>query len=68
VHTYLRCREGVVFVAFVIDIYSRRIVGRQLAALLSDPAGAHELADAAREETTARRSARVRRSSTRRGC
>jgi hypothetical protein len=39
-----------------------------LQALLSYPGGAHGLADAAREETTARRSARVRRSSTRRGC
>jgi len=30
--TYLRCWEGVVFFAFVIDVYSRRIVGWQLAA------------------------------------
>ena len=30
--TYLRCWEGVVFFAFVIDAYSRRIVGWQLAA------------------------------------
>jgi putative transposase len=29
--TYLRCWEGVVFFAFVIDVYSRRIVGWQLA-------------------------------------
>jgi putative transposase len=29
--TYLRCWEGVVFFAFVIDAYSRRIVGWQLA-------------------------------------
>jgi putative transposase len=29
---YLRCWEGVVFFAFVIDVYSRRIVGWQLAA------------------------------------
>jgi putative transposase len=28
---YLRCWEGVVFFAFVIDVYSRRIVGWQLA-------------------------------------
>jgi putative transposase len=30
--TYLRCWEGVVFFAFVIDVYSRRVVGWQLAA------------------------------------
>jgi putative transposase len=29
--TYLRCWEGVVFFAFVVDAYSRRIVGWQLA-------------------------------------
>jgi transposase InsO family protein len=29
--TYLRCWEGVVFFAFVIDVFSRRIVGWQLA-------------------------------------
>lgn len=29
--TYLRCWEGVVFFAFVIDVYSRRIVGWQFA-------------------------------------
>ena len=29
--TYLRCWEGVVFFAFVLDVYSRRIVGWQLA-------------------------------------
>jgi len=29
--TYLRCWEGVVFFAFIIDAYSRRIVGWQLA-------------------------------------
>jgi putative transposase len=29
--TYLRCWEGVVFFAFIIDTYSRRIVGWQLA-------------------------------------
>jgi putative transposase len=29
--TYLRCWEGVVFLAFVIDAYSRRVVGWQLA-------------------------------------
>jgi len=28
--TYLRCWEGVVYLAFVIDVYSRRIVGWQL--------------------------------------
>ena len=28
---YLRCWEGVIFFAFVIDVYSRRIVGWQLA-------------------------------------
>jgi putative transposase len=27
--TYLRCWEGVVFFSFVIDAYSRRIVGWQ---------------------------------------
>ena len=30
--TYLRCWEGPVFLAFVIDVYSRRVVGWQLAA------------------------------------
>lgn len=30
--TYLRCWEGVVFFSFVIDVYSRRIVGWQFAA------------------------------------
>ena len=29
--TYLRCWEGVVFFAFILDAYSRRIVGWQLA-------------------------------------
>jgi putative transposase len=29
--TYLRCWDGLVFFAFVIDVYSRRIVGWQLA-------------------------------------
>ena len=29
--SYLRCWEGVVYFAFVLDVYSRRIVGRQLA-------------------------------------
>jgi putative transposase len=29
--SYLRCWEGLLFVAFVIDVYSRRIVGWQLA-------------------------------------
>jgi putative transposase len=30
--TYLRCSEGVVYFAFVLDAYSRRVVGWQLAA------------------------------------
>jgi putative transposase len=30
--TYLRCQEGVVYFAFVLDAYSRRVVGWQLAA------------------------------------
>jgi putative transposase len=30
--TYLRCWEGLLFFAFVIDVYSRRVVGWQLAA------------------------------------
>ena len=30
--SYLRCWEGLVFFAFVLDVYSRRIVGWQLAA------------------------------------
>jgi len=29
--TYLRCWEGLVFLAFVIDVFSRRVVGWQLA-------------------------------------
>ena len=36
--SYLRCWEGVVFFSFVIDVYSRRIVGWQLAAhMRTDP-------------------------------
>ncbi len=31
-YTYLRCQEGVVYVAFVIDAYSRAIVAWQFAA------------------------------------
>ena len=30
-YTYVRCWEGVVFFSFVIDAYSRRIVGWQFA-------------------------------------
>ena len=30
--TYLRCLEGVVYFAFVLDCFSRMVVGRQLAA------------------------------------
>jgi len=30
--TYLRCWQGVVFFSFVIDVFSRRIVGWQFAA------------------------------------
>ena len=30
--TYLRCWEGVVFFSFVIDAYSRRVVGWQFTA------------------------------------
>jgi putative transposase len=30
-YTYLRCHEGLVFFSFVIDVYSRRIVGWQFA-------------------------------------
>jgi putative transposase len=30
--TYLRCREGVLYFSFVIDVFSRMIVGWQLAA------------------------------------
>ena len=29
--TYLRCWEGVLYFAFVIDVHSRRVVGWQLA-------------------------------------
>ena len=29
--SYLRCWEGVVYFAFVLDVYSRRVVGWQLA-------------------------------------
>jgi transposase InsO family protein len=29
--TYVRCYEGMVFFSFVIDVYSRRIVGWQFA-------------------------------------
>src|SRR3954470_14724878 len=31
VSTYLRCHEGTVFFSFVIDVFSRRIVGWQFA-------------------------------------
>jgi transposase InsO family protein len=30
-YTYVRCHEGMVFFSFVIDVYSRRIVGWQFA-------------------------------------
>jgi putative transposase len=30
-YTYIRCWEGVVFFSFVLDVYSRRIVGWQFA-------------------------------------
>jgi transposase InsO family protein len=30
--TYLRCWEGVVYFAFIIDVFSRMVVGWQLAA------------------------------------
>jgi putative transposase len=30
--TYLRCHEGLVFFAFVIDVFSRRVIGWQFAA------------------------------------
>ena len=30
--SYLRCWEGVVFFSFVIDVYSRKVVGWQFAA------------------------------------
>src|ERR1700759_773663 len=29
--SYLRCWEGVVYFAFIIDVFGRRVVGRQLA-------------------------------------
>jgi transposase InsO family protein len=34
--TYLRCWEGVVFFAFVLDVFSRMVVGWQLACHLRD--------------------------------
>ena len=37
--TYLRCWEGVVFFAFILDAYSRRIVGWQFAGHMRTDAG-----------------------------
>ena len=45
--TYLRCWEGVVFFAFVIDAYSRRIVGWQLAVAHAHHARPRRAADGA---------------------
>jgi putative transposase len=56
--TYLRCWEGVVFFAFVIDAYSRRIVGWQFAAHMRNDARARCAAHGA-APTPARRRCRA---------
>ena len=43
--TYLRCWEGLVFFAFVIDVYSRRVVGWQLTGAHARLAGLRRAAD-----------------------
>jgi putative transposase len=45
--TYLRCWEGLVFFSFVIDAYSRRIVGWQFRSSHADDARARRVADGA---------------------
>ena len=46
--TYLRTWEGVVFFAFVIDVFSRMVVGWQFATHMRDDARARRAADGAR--------------------
>ena len=57
--TYLRCWEGLVFLAFVIDVYSRRVVGWQLAPHMRALAGLRRAADG-RLDASARRRRRAR--------
>ena len=48
--TYLRCWEGLVFFSFVIDVFSRRVVGRQFASHM--PAANTRASRSARSSTT----------------
>jgi len=51
--TYLRCHEGVVFFSFVIDAYSRRIVGWQFAANMAPTSSSTRCGWRSRPETLA---------------
>src|SRR5215203_3866223 len=55
--TYGRCWEGVVFFAFVIDVYSRRIVGWQFASHMRTTLVLDALADGADAARGGRRGA-----------
>jgi putative transposase len=55
--TYLRCWEGAVFFSFVIDAYSRRIVGWQFAEHMRTHARARRAADRAHAPPARRRCA-----------
>ena len=57
--SYLRCWEGVVFFAFIIDAFSRRIVGWQFASHMRTDSRLRRAADGARD-TRARRRRRAR--------
>ena len=52
--TYLRTWEGRMFFAFLIDVFSRMIVGWQLATHMRTDAGARRAADGARDPTARR--------------
>ena len=47
--TYLRCWEGVVYFSFVIDVFSRMVVGWQFASQHAHDARAGRAADGARD-------------------
>ena len=52
--TYLRTWEGRMYFAFLIDVYSRMIVGWQLASHMRTRPGARRAADGARDPTARR--------------
>ena len=49
ISSYLRCWEGVVYFAFVIDVFSRRVVGWQLAGHMRTDPRPRRAADGARD-------------------